>query len=141
MEVYYILQTISHLDISSAVNYLSRFCGKPMVSHWKMIKRIFQYLKRTVDYQIFFYGDSKLIAYTDSDYGGGTLSVHSTNGVFVIRGGPIVWYPQKQRLVATSTAEAEYRADVSSIDDICWIRRNAERTWFSKFRSTNHLVR
>ncbi|KAG5876684.1 hypothetical protein JTB14_019432 [Gonioctena quinquepunctata] len=54
-------------------------------------------------------------------YGGDTG--HSTSGILVLRGGPIVWYAQKQRLVATSTAEAEHRAAVSAIDDICWIRR------------------
>ncbi|KAG5887625.1 hypothetical protein JTB14_036270 [Gonioctena quinquepunctata] len=54
-------------------------------------------------------------------YGGDTG--HSTSGILVLRGGPIVWYAQKQRLVATSTAEAEYRAAVCVIDDICWIRR------------------
>lgn len=117
------LATISRPDISFAINYLSRSCSKPMISHWKMVKRVFQYLKGTVHYGIFFNGDTKLVAYTDSDYGGDTLTGHSTSGVLINRGGPIVWYTQKQRLVATSTAEAEYRAAVSSIDDICWIRR------------------
>lgn len=117
------LATISRPDISFAVNYLSRFCNKPMKSHWKMVKRIFQYLKGTIHYGIIFNGDSKLVAYTDSDFGGDKITEHSTSGVLVIRGGPIVWYTQKQRLVVTSTAEAEYRAAVSSIDDICWIRR------------------
>jgi len=117
------LATISHPDISFAVNYLSRFCNRPMVSHWKMIKRVFQYLKGTMNFGISFNGDKELIAYTDSDYGGDSATRHSTSGVLVVRGGPIVWYAQKQRLVATSTAEAEYRAAVSSIDDICWIRR------------------
>lgn len=37
----------------------------------------------------------------------------------------MIWYSQKQRLVATSTAEAEYRAAVSVIDDVCWIKRIA----------------
>lgn len=40
-----------------------------------------------------------------------------------MREGRIVWYAQKQRLIATSTIEAEYRAAVSAIDDICWIRK------------------
>ncbi|KAG5868348.1 hypothetical protein JTB14_036264 [Gonioctena quinquepunctata] len=57
----------------------------------------------------------------NGNYGGDTG--HSTSGILVLRGGPIVWYAQKQRLVATSTVEAEYRAAVSAIDDICWIRR------------------
>lgn len=117
------LATISRPDISFAVNYLSRFCNKPMKSHWKMMKRIFQYLKGNQNLGIFFNGEDSLTAYTDSDYGGDTRTGHSTSGVLIIRGGPIVWFTQKQRLVATSTAEAEYRAAVSSIDDICWIRR------------------
>lgn len=117
------LATISRPDISFVVNYLSRFNNNPMESSWKMVKRVFAYLKGTVNYGIWFNGDTELIAYTDSDYGGDALTGHSTSGVLVMRGGPIVWYAQKQRLVATSTAEAEYRAAVSAIDDVCWIRR------------------
>lgn len=43
----------------------------------------------------------------------------------VLRGGPLVWCTQKQNLVANSTAEAEYRAAVSTFDEISWIRRLA----------------
>ncbi|KAK9708627.1 hypothetical protein QE152_g27092 [Popillia japonica] len=88
-----------------------------------MVKRVFAYLKGTINYGIRFSGASDLVAYTDSDYAGDIHTGHSTSGVLVMRGGPVVWYAQKQRLVATSTAEAEYRAAVSAIDDICWIRR------------------
>ncbi|KAK9681303.1 hypothetical protein QE152_g38404 [Popillia japonica] len=88
-----------------------------------MIKRIFQYLQATPNFGIFFNGSSDLIAYTDSDRGGDAITGHSTSGVLVMRRNPIIWYTQKQRLVATSTAKAEYRAAVSSIDDICWLRR------------------
>ncbi|KAK9732082.1 hypothetical protein QE152_g13091 [Popillia japonica] len=84
---------------------------------------LFAYLKGTINYGIRFSGASDLVAYTDSDYAGDIHTGHSTSGVLVMRGGPVVWYAQKQRLVATSTAEAEYRAAVSAIDDICWIRR------------------
>lgn len=124
------LATISRPDISFAVNYLSRFNNKPKVVHWKMIKRVFQYLRGTVNNGIMFDGDTNLLAYTDSDYGGDSETGHSTSGVLILRGGPIVWYAQKQRLVATSTAEAEYRAAVSSIDDICWIRRIGQELGF-----------
>ena len=117
------LSTISRPDISFAVNYLSRFSSKPKNSHWKMIKRVFQYLKGSIHFGIHFDGSTKLIAYTDSDYEGDLTTGQSTSGVLVLRGGPIVWYAKKQHLVATSTAEAEYRAAVCSIDDRCWIRR------------------
>lgn len=117
------LATISRPDICFAVNYLSRFNGKAKMSHWKMVRRIFQYLKGTPNLGIFFDGGDELVAYSDSDYGGDPETKHSTTGVLVMRGGPIVWYTQKQRLVATSTAEAEYRAAVAAIDEVCWVKR------------------
>lgn len=119
------LATITRPDISFAVNYLSRFCNKPMKSHQSMVKRVFQYLRGTTTAGIHFGGDKTLVAYTDSDFGGDSETGQSTSGVLVMRGGPVIWYSQKQRLVATSTAEAEYRAAVSVIDDVCWIKRIA----------------
>lgn len=119
------LATITRPDISFAVNYLSRFSNKPMKSHQAMVKRVFQYLRGTATAGIHFGGDRELVAYTDSDFGGDSETGQSTSGVLVMRGGPVIWYSQKQRLVATSTAEAEYRAAVSVIDDVCWIKRIA----------------
>lgn len=74
---------------------------------------------------IFFDGNKRLTAYSDSDYGGDLMTRHSTSGVLLMRGGPVVWLTQKQQTVAKSTAEAEYRAAISAIDEICWIRRLA----------------
>lgn len=119
------LATISRPDISFPVNYLSRFNNNPMTSHWKMVKRIFQYIKGTTKFGIFFDGDRKFIAYSDSDYGGDLMTRQSTSGVLIFRGGPLVWLTQKQHTVANSTAEAEYRAAVLTIDEICWLRRLA----------------
>ena len=119
------LATVSRPDLSFCVNYLSRYNNKPMVSHWKMVKRVFQYVKGTIGFGIFFNGDKELVGYSDSDFGGDVVTGHSTTGVLLLRGGPVVWLAQKQHLVANSTAEAEYRAAVSAIDDVCWIRRLA----------------
>ena len=38
-------------------------------------------------------------------------------------GGPIVWFAQKQKVTAISSAEAEYRAAVLGIQEVSWIRR------------------
>ncbi|KAK9729466.1 hypothetical protein QE152_g15940 [Popillia japonica] len=83
-----------------------------------MIKHIFQYLQGTALFGTFFDGGDELVAYTDSDFGGDVNTGQPTSGVLILPGGPLVWYAQKQRLVTTSTAEAEYRAAVSSIDEI-----------------------
>ncbi|XP_050528036.1 uncharacterized protein LOC126898131 [Daktulosphaira vitifoliae] len=117
------LSTISRPDISIAVNYLSRYCNKPMQSHWKLVKRVFQYLKGTIMNEISFNRDDKIFAYSDADCAGEPVTHILTSGVLILRGGPIVWFTQKQSLVTKSTSEAEYRGAISSIDDICWIRR------------------
>jgi ribosomal protein L31E len=92
-----------------------------------------------------------LVAYTDSDYAGDEETKRSTSGVLIMRGGPVVWCTQKQSLVVNSTAEAEYRAAVSVIDDLCWIRRLANElnrldiskptTLFVDNRSAIHMLK
>lgn len=93
------LSTISRPDISFAVNYLSRKCNKPMQSHWKIVKRVFQYLKRTILYGIFFNRNDKLFAYSDADYAGKPVTYISTSGVLIVRGGPIVWFTKKNNVL------------------------------------------
>ena len=110
------LTTISRPDISFAVNYVSRYTNKPMKSHWKMVPRIFQYLRGTAHLGIAFNGNQEVVTYTDSDYRGDLSTRHSTSDILILRGGPLIWLTQKQRHVATSTAEAEYRAAVTSIE-------------------------
>ena len=117
------LSTISRPDISFTVNYLSRQVCQPKVSHWKMVERLFRYLQGTKDFGIFFDGKCKLQVYTDSNYGGVDLDMCSTNGVLVNYGGPIIWFAQKQKVTAISSAEAEYRAAVLGIQEVSWIRR------------------
>lgn len=135
------LATISRPDICFTVNYLSRFNNKPMNSHWKMIRRVFQYVKRTIKFGICFNGSKNLSVYSDSDYGGDTETGHSTSGVLLLRGGPIVWFTQKQSTVSNSTAEAEYRAAVSAIDEVCWIRRLAkELKQLDTSQPTSHYI-
>lgn len=119
------LANLSRPDISFAVNYLSRQCCNPMKSHWKMTKRVFQYLKGTRNAGIRFGGDKNFKVFTDADFGGEKETMKSTSGGLILRGGPLVWYSQRQKLVATSTAEAEYRAACEVIDDVCWMRRLA----------------
>ena len=80
-------------------------------------------MRGTENFGIFFDGNCKLQVYTDSNYGGDDMDNCSTSGVLVENGGPIVWFAQKQKIVAISSAEAEYRAAVSGIQEVSWIRR------------------
>lgn len=91
------LATISRPDINFSVNYLSRFNNAPMTHHWKMIKRIFSYVKSTINFGIFFNGSKELVAYCDSDYGGNVSTYHSTSGVLVLLKRNTFWQILRQR--------------------------------------------
>lgn len=112
------LDTMSRPSISFCVNYLSRFNDKPMKSHWKMVKRVFQYLKGTVIVGITFNEDRRFVASSNSDFGGDLSTRKSTSEVLLLLGGTLIWCTQVPRLVATLSAEAEYRAEVSTFDEV-----------------------
>ena len=46
-------------DIAYAVSVVSRYGSNPNEAHWKAIKRIFRYLRHTVDYHLVFRGNLK----------------------------------------------------------------------------------
>ena len=68
-------------DIAYAVSIMSRYGSNPNKAHWKAVKRIFRYLRQTVDYQLVFRGDLKsLSGYTDADWAGDQDTRRSTSG-------------------------------------------------------------
>lgn len=103
---------VSRPDIEYVVNQASQFLNDYSDEHWKAVKRIFRYLKGTIDYGIV-YGCNKincdLVRYTNADYAGCIDTQKSTSGfIFLLNGGAITWSSQKQRVIARSTTEAEY---------------------------------
>nr|GFA91943.1 putative ribonuclease H-like domain-containing protein [Tanacetum cinerariifolium] len=64
-----------------------------------------------------------LVAYSDSDYGGATQDRKSTTGGCQFLGRRLIsWQCKKQRIVATSTTEAEYVAAASGCRQVPWIQ-------------------
>jgi hypothetical protein len=120
------LATRTRPDIAFATGAVARYCSKPNASHWVALKRILRYLKGTMmsGIQYSSSGKAKLIGYSDSDWAGSQDDRRSTSGyVFVLGGGPISWKSQKQRVVALSTAEAEYIALSAAAQEAVWLRR------------------
>ena len=59
----------------------------------------------------------------DSDFAGCEDSRRSTSGwVFTLAGDPVSWNAQRQRIVATSTLDAEYIAGAEAAKEAVWIR-------------------
>ena len=64
-----------------------------------------------------------LSAFSDADWAGNLDDRSSTTAYIVYLGGnPISWKSAKQRTVARSSTEAEYRAIVHTTAELAWIR-------------------
>ena len=112
-------------DIAQAVSVVSKFNAEPTEAHLTAVKRIFRYLKGTINLALQYQAKGgELIGYSDSDWANNVDDRHSTTGnVFLMSGGAVSWISQKQATVALSTAEAEYIALGSATQEAIWLRR------------------
>ena len=114
----------SRPDICFAANALSSFVENPGEVHWKAAKRIFRYLRGTMNQTLAFRKTQNLdlLNFSDADWAESIDKRRSLLG-FCFKlsesSGAISWGCKAQRTVATSTAEAEFNSIVeASKEDI-----------------------
>ena len=112
-------------DIAQAVGAVSKFCSNPTEAHKTAVKRIFRYLKKTINLVLKYCKDEDpVMGYSDADFGGDLDDKHSTTGnVFLLAGGAISWLSKKQAVVALSTSEAEYVALSMAAQEAAWFQK------------------
>ncbi|OIT05961.1 putative mitochondrial protein, partial [Nicotiana attenuata] len=111
-------------DICFTINKLAQFQHAPLIRHWQAAKRLLRYLKETLTYGLLIRPSSTTIlqAYSDADWGGMIDTRHSTSAYVILLGSnPISWCSKKQRTVARSSTEAEYRAVAGAVAEVNWI--------------------
>ncbi|XP_021762535.1 uncharacterized protein LOC110727276 [Chenopodium quinoa] len=109
-----------------AASLLSRFMSEPSDVHMGAARRVLRYIRGTSDFGVMFNAseNSKLLAYSDSDWGGSNDDMKSTLGyVFSLGSGVFSWISKKQEVVAQSTAEAEYIAASATVNQAVWLRK------------------
>lgn len=119
---------LSHtrLEISYAVGVVSQFMHRPQKDHMEAVWRIIRYLKGTTGHGILFraHGHLHITGYTDADWAGNPVDRRSTSGYFTFVGGNLVtWRSKKQKVVALSSAEAEFRGIARGLTEVLWLQK------------------
>ncbi|XP_047261424.1 uncharacterized mitochondrial protein AtMg00810-like, partial [Capsicum annuum] len=105
--------TITRPEISYAVKRVYQFMQAPTIAHWSAAKRILRYLKGSIHDGLLLrpMSNSSLVAFSDAGWISNLDDSRSQHGFALFyRGNLISWSSRKQKVVARSSNEAEYRA-------------------------------
>jgi hypothetical protein len=112
--------------ISYAVSLVSQFMHCLSKDHMDAVGRILQYLKSAPGRGLMFSknGHLDIEGYTDANWAGNLFDRKSKSGYFTFVGGNLVtWRSKKQKVVALSSAEAEFKGMAKGLCELLWIRR------------------
>ncbi|GJX89446.1 retrovirus-related pol polyprotein from transposon TNT 1-94 [Tanacetum coccineum] len=105
--------TASRPDLVFAVCMCARYQASPTKKHLEALKRVFRYLRGTINWGLWYPKDTAmaLTAYADADHAGCQDTRRSTSGsAQFLRDKLVSWSSKKQKSTAISTTEAEYIA-------------------------------
>nr|GEW76341.1 uncharacterized mitochondrial protein AtMg00810-like [Tanacetum cinerariifolium] len=111
-------------DIMFATCMCARYQANPNEHHVSTIKRIFHYLKRTINSGLWYPKDSgfDLTAYSDANHAGCHLDRISTSVSVQFLGDKLVcWSSKKQNCVSISTAGSKYVAVSGCCAQVLWM--------------------
>nr|GEX07570.1 ribonuclease H-like domain-containing protein [Tanacetum cinerariifolium] len=117
--------TSSRPDIVQTVCYCARYQSRPTEKHLKVVKRIFRYLRCTINMGLWYLKGSSfgLTTFLIHDHAGCVDTRKSTSRGIQFLGDKLVsWMSKKQDCTAMSSAEAEYVALSARCAQVMWMR-------------------
>ncbi|GJZ32732.1 hypothetical protein Tco_0578168 [Tanacetum coccineum] len=103
----------------------ARYQVSPTKKHLEALKRVFRYLRGTLNWGLWYLKDTpmSLTAYADADHAGCQDTRRSTSRSAQFLGDKLVsWSSKKQKSIVISTIEAEYIAMSGCYAQILWMR-------------------
>jgi hypothetical protein len=113
-------------DIAYAISVVSQFMHRLSEDHMDVVTRILRYLKSSPGKGLMFLKNNQLNVdgYTNTDWAGNVSDRKSTSGYFTfVRGNLVTWRTKKQKVVALSSAEAEFRGMAKGLCELLWLKR------------------
>ncbi|GJV14100.1 hypothetical protein Tco_1359423 [Tanacetum coccineum] len=111
--------TTSRPDIVHATCYCARYQAKPTKKYLTAVKRIFRYLKDSINMGLWYPKDTdfELTAFSDSDHAGCLDSRKSTSGGIQFLGGDklVSWSSKKQDCTSMSSAEVKIEYQLAGL--------------------------
>jgi len=112
-------------DIAFVVTKLSQFASNPTKEHLEKALYICRYLLGTPNYALVYDGpgNSRLLAYADSDWASDPITRKSTSGYVVkLASAVFSWNICAQKTVVLSSTEAEYISLSDTSHQLVWVR-------------------
>nr|GFA15710.1 retrovirus-related Pol polyprotein from transposon TNT 1-94 [Tanacetum cinerariifolium] len=119
------LMYLTSTDIVHATCVCARYQAQPTENHLKEVKRIFRYLRGTVNMGLWYTKDFgfELTGFLDADYAGCKDTFKSTSGGAQFFSEKIVsWSSKKQDCTSLSTAKSEYVSLSACYAQVLWMR-------------------
>jgi hypothetical protein len=116
--------TTSRLDIMHAVGMVGRYHFAPKQSHLLAVKRIFRYLKETMNYGLWYPKNHnfQLSVYSDADWANCMDERKSTSGGALFLGDSLVaWLSKKQGSISLSSTKVECIAVATYCTQVLWM--------------------
>nr|GEY60543.1 retrovirus-related Pol polyprotein from transposon TNT 1-94 [Tanacetum cinerariifolium] len=117
--------TASRPDLQFAICMCAWYQARPTKKHIHAVKRIFRYLRGTINRGLWYpkYSSVALIAFADADHTGCQDTRRSTSGSLQFIGEKLIsWSSKRQKSAAISSTEAEYIALSRCCSQILWMR-------------------
>lgn len=117
--------TYTRPNIANAIGIVARFQADPKETHLIVVKRIFRYLKRTIDFGLWYdrNSDFTLKTFIDVDWAGCVEDRKSTSGgAFFLENRLVSWLSKKRDCIAQSTVESKYVAIANNYTQVIWMK-------------------
>ena len=125
--------TNTRQDIVVGTAILSRHVNSHKESDWAEVKRIYLYLKHTMDKKLKLGNrnetENQLGGYVDADWGDDPQDRQSNGPVFKFCGAPISWECRKQSVVTASLTKAKYNSPNWSSSSSSLDKKIVGRAW------------